>query len=139
VNRHFTLKPALYVVGLLIVVLGLSMLIPGFVDMAAGDTDWRGFFIAGAGTVTVGLLFIFTNREERITLSRRQAFVLTVLSWLAIATYSADPIFISRFNISYTDAIFEEITGLTTTRSTVLTGLDTAPPAIFLWRTLLQR
>jgi trk system potassium uptake protein TrkH len=138
VNRHFTLKPALYVVGLLIVVLGLSMLIPGFVDMAAGDTDWRGFFIAGAGTVTVGLLFIFTNREERITLSRRQAFVLTVLSWLAMATFSAVPFFFSRLNISYTDAFFEAISGLTTTGSTVLTGLDTAPPGILLWRSLLQ-
>jgi trk system potassium uptake protein TrkH len=106
--------------------------------MAAGDTDWRGFFIAGAGTSIVGLLFIFTNREERIMLSRRQAFVLTVLSWLAMAAFSAVPFFFSRLNISYTDAFFEAISGLTTTGSTVLTGLDTAPPGILLWRSLLQ-
>lgn len=136
--RQLSLKPALYVVGLLIVVLGIAMLIPGFVDMAAGDVDWRGFFIAGAGTATVGFLFIFTNHEERIFLSRRQAFVLTVLSWLAVAAFSAIPFFFSRLNISYTDAFFEAISGLTTTGSTVLTGLDTAPPGILLWRSLLQ-
>ncbi|GAB3439207.1 TrkH family potassium uptake protein [Insolitispirillum peregrinum] len=136
--RSFSLKPALYVVGMLIVVLGVFMLVPGFVDVAAGDSDWRGFFIAGAGTSIVGLLFLLANREERITLNRRQAFVLTVLSWLLVAACSAVPFFFSRLNISYTDAFFEAISGLTTTGSTVLTGLDTAPPGILLWRSLLH-
>lgn len=136
--RALSLKPALYVVGTLVVILGVSMIIPGFVDIAAGDPDWRGFFIAGAGTSIVGLLFMLTNREEHILLNRRQAFVLTVLSWLAVAAFSAVPFFFSRLNISYTDAFFEAISGLTTTGSTVLTGLDTAPPGILLWRSLLH-
>lgn len=133
-----SLKPALFVLGLLLSVLGASMAIPGVVDLMAGDVDWMGFFIGAVVTVMSGLMLVLANHEDKVSLTRRQAFVLTVLSWLGVAAFSAIPFVFSRLGLSYTDAFFEAISGLTTTGSTILTGLDTAPPGVLLWRSLLQ-
>ena len=75
---------------------------------------------------------------KRLTFSRHQAFLLTVLSWLGVAAFSAFPFYLSRLNMSYTDSFFEAISGLTTTGATVMTGLDSTPPGILLWRSLLH-
>jgi trk system potassium uptake protein TrkH len=65
-------------------------------------------------------------------------FLLTSLSWIAISAFSALPLMFSQLQLSYTDAFFESISGITTTGSTVLVGLDTMPRDILLWRALLQ-
>jgi len=130
--------PVLFVLGLLLTVLGLAMIIPGIVDLWAGDTDWAGFLVGAAVITLVGLLLCLTNRGEEIALDRHQAFILTVASWVSIAAAAAVPFVFSRLHLSYTDAFFEAISGLTTTGSTVITGLDSAPPGLLLWRSLLQ-
>ncbi len=130
--------PVFFVLGLLLTVLGLAMIIPGVVDLLAGDTDWAGFLIGAAVIVLTGLLLCLTNRGEGIALDRHQAFILTVASWLSIAAAAAVPFVFSRLHLTYTDAFFEAISGLTTTGSTVIVGLDTAPPGLLLWRSLLQ-
>lgn len=136
--QHLSLQPVLYVLGLLISVLGLSMAIPGVVDLAVGDVDWIGFFIGAGVTFLMGGLLVLSNRTEQVTLSLRQAFLLTVGGWVFMAAFSAIPFVFSRLELSYTDAFFEAISGLTTTGSTILTGLDTAPPGILVWRSILQ-
>lgn len=136
--NRLSLQPVLYVVGLLVAVVGLAMLVPGVADLAYGDMDWHGFFIGGGFTMLVGGLLVFANRTSSLTMSLRQAFLLTVSGWVFTAAFSAIPFFFSRLNMSYTDAFFEAISGLTTTGSTVLTGLDSAPPGVLLWRSLLQ-
>ncbi|GAA0590761.1 TrkH family potassium uptake protein [Caenispirillum bisanense] len=136
--NRLSLQPVLYVIGLLITVVGLAMLVPGIVDLAYGDIDWRGFFIGGGFTVLVGGMLITTNRTSTITMSLRQAFLLTVFGWVFTAGFSAIPFVFSRLDLSYTDAFFEAISGLTTTGSTVLIGLDTAPPGVLVWRSVLQ-
>ena len=124
----FTLKPVLFVLGELLAILGVFMFVPGFVDAWSGDADWMGFFIASGFTTLTGLLLVFTNFERHLTLNRRQAFLLTALSWVGISAFSAMPFTFSRLSLSYTDALFEAVSGLTTTGSTVITGLDVAPP-----------
>jgi len=133
-----SLRPVLFVLGCMLVILGVAMAVPGVVDWAAGDVDWTGFFVGAAVTTVTGLLLMLANREDRILLSRRQAFVLTVAVWVGVSVFSAVPFVFSRLDLSFTDAFFEAISGLTTTGSTVLTGLDQAPPGILVWRSLLQ-
>ncbi|WP_245183723.1 TrkH family potassium uptake protein [Haematospirillum sp. H1815] len=137
-NSPLGLRPVLFVVGAFLTILGVAMLVPAAVDLAGGDPDWVSFFVSGALTVLVGLLLTFANFDRNITLSRHQAFLLTVLSWLGVTAFSAMPFHLSRFRMSYTDAFFEAISGLTTTGATVITGLDLAPPGILLWRSLLH-
>ena len=71
-------------------------------------------------------------------MTTRQAFVMTVMVWIALSAFGALPFYWSGLVPTYTDAFFESISGLTTTGATVMTGLDTMPPGILLWRGILQ-
>ncbi|MBT5352945.1 MAG: TrkH family potassium uptake protein, partial [Rhodospirillales bacterium] len=71
-------------------------------------------------------------------LNIRQAFLMTTLAWVLLAIFASIPFRFSSLGLSFTDAFFEAMSGLTTTGSTVITGLDFAPPGILLWRSLLQ-
>mgnify|MGYP003759029751 CR=1 FL=1 len=74
--------------------------------------------------------------DKKINL--HQAFLLTSLSWITIAIFGALPLFFSKLNLSFTDAFFESMSGITTTGSTIITNLENAPKSILLWRALLQ-
>jgi trk system potassium uptake protein TrkH len=81
---------------------------------------------------------VLTNRMERYRMNLRQAFVMTALCWIMAAVFGAMPMAFSRIGLSYTDAFFEAMSGITTTGSTVIAGLDKAPRGLLLWRALLQ-
>lgn len=134
----FDLRPIFYVIGLLMVPLGISMLIPAAVDAVQDNPDQYVFLFSAAITLFFAFSFILANRDIREDLSLKQAFLLTTLSWLVLPAVGAIPLYLSEYNLSYTDAYFEAMSGLTTTGSTVISGLDTAPPGLLLWRALLQ-
>ncbi len=83
----------------------------------------------GAGLILWGL----THRFQR-ELKARDGFILVVLAWLGMAAFATFPLMSHLLDLSFTDAYFEAISGLTTTGATVLTNLDYLPPAINLWR-----
>ena len=132
------LRPVLFAVGILLATLGVAMLLPAAVDAAAGEPEWRAFLASAALCLFIGGGLVLTNRGGRAELSARQAFVLTTMSWVVIAAFGALPLTFSGVGLSYTDAFFEAMSGITTTGSTVISGLDAAPPGLLLWRALLQ-
>ena len=132
------LRPIAFVIGLLLAVLAVAMLIPAVVDAIIGHPDWQVFTAAAGVTLFVAGIMIFTSRSGWSGFSLRQAFIMTNMAWLVIATFGALPFAFSELELSYTDAFFESMSGVTTTGSTVITGLDSAPPGILLWRALLQ-
>jgi trk system potassium uptake protein TrkH len=136
------LRPVLYLVGGVLVALGLLMLLPALVDLASGHPDWRVFAQSSAITVGVGLvLALLTRTRLDQGLSLRQALIVTPMSWTVVATFGALPMWLSGYGTlagSFTNAFFESMSGLTTTGSTVIVGLDAAPPGLLLWRALLQ-
>jgi trk system potassium uptake protein TrkH len=134
----FDLRPVLFVVGVLLSILAAAMLIPALVDLAAGHADWTVFVGASAITLFVGVALAITSRGSGYSLGVRQAFLLTTLLWAVIAAFGALPFMFSELRMSYTDAFFESMSGITTTGSTVIVGLDEAPPGLLLWRALLQ-
>ena len=89
-------------------------------------------------TLFVGVAMVLTSRAGAMNLSIRQAFLMTTLSWLAITLFASLPFHYSGLGLSFTDAFFEAMSGITTTGSTVITGLDQAPRGILVWRALLQ-
>ncbi len=131
-------RPALFVIGILLVTLALAMLAPFAVDLAAGNLDWQVFASAGLLTLFVGGVLVLTNRAPVSHLTIRQTFILTAASWLVLTMFAALPFLFSELEMSYTDAFFEAMSGITTTGSTVITTIDTAPHGILLWRALLQ-
>ncbi|MEA1938562.1 MAG: TrkH family potassium uptake protein, partial [Pseudomonadota bacterium] len=90
-------------------------------------------------SLVFGMLLALSHRGEFGSLSLRQTFVLTTLSWLVMAAFASVPFMLSDWaKMSPTDAFFEAMSGLTTTGSTVIIGLGQAPDGLLLWRALLQ-
>jgi trk system potassium uptake protein TrkH len=131
-------RPIFLVLGLLLSTLGVGMLLPALVDAASGNPDWRVFLASAAVSLFIGIALILTNRFGSSEINVRQAFLLTTLSWVVTAAFGALPFMFSDLGLTYTDAFFESMSGVTTTGSTVIVGLDDAPPGILLWRSLLQ-
>jgi trk system potassium uptake protein TrkH len=140
-RKNLNFGPVFYVVGILLSTLAVSMSIPMLTDMYYGNPDWKIFFICILATAFFGGTLVLTNAagKKGFTINIRQAFLLTSLSWVTLATFASLPLWLSTdLRLSFTDAFFEAMSGITTTGSTVITGLDEAPPGILIWRALLQ-
>ena len=131
-------RPIFLVIGILLATLALIMLVPTAVDGFSGNPDWEVFAISSGVTLFVGVAMALTSRAGAMKLTLRQAFAMTTLSWLTLTFFASLPFAYSELNLSFTDAFFEAMSGITTTGSTVITGLDKAPTGILLWRALLQ-
>lgn len=131
-------RPIFFVNGILLLIMAVSMMVPSFVDLAAGNDDWRAFAAAQLVTAFVGFSLILTNRHDSFRMSLKETFLLTNVSWILIAGFAALPFCFSDVNLGFTQAFFESMSGLTTTGSTVIVGLDNLPPGILLWRGMLQ-
>jgi trk system potassium uptake protein TrkH len=131
-------RPILLVIGFLLSILALGMMVPAFVDYAHDNPDWLVFLMSGALTLFIGVLLILANRAAQLRFTLRQAFLMTTLSWIVLPGFAAIPFLLADPDISYTDAFFEAMSGITTTGSTVMTGLDLMPPGLLLWRGVLQ-
>lgn len=131
-------RPVFYICGILLVILSATMLIPTLVDLAYKHADWRVFGAAQIVTAFVGFALIFANRQKKFTMSIRETFILTTISWVLMAAFGALPLYLSNLGIDYTRAFFESMSGITTTGSTILSGLDKMPPGILIWRQILQ-
>ena len=134
---HIDLTPVTRVVGLMLCGLAAVMLVPAAVDAAFANPDWIAFAESAAVTGFIGgAMVLATSGGRAFELNLRQAFLLTVACWLGVTAFAALPFL--GLGLDYTDAFFEAISGITTTGSTVIAGLDTLPPGILLWRSLLQ-
>jgi trk system potassium uptake protein TrkH len=135
-------RPVALVTGALVAALGVTMLIPMFADIASHDPahqqDWTAFATGAIISIFVGVGAATASWGPIETLSVRQGFLLTSTSWVALVAFGALPLALGELHLSYTDAFFEATSGLTTTGSTVIVGLDDAPPGALLWRSMLQ-
>lgn len=116
------LRPILFVIGIMLSALGVAMFAPMFVDMAYGASDWKVFAISGAFTTLTGVSLAIANQTFGADLRIRGAFLLTTLSWVLMSVFSAIPFFLAQLNLSITDSLFEAVSGITTTGSTVIVG-----------------
>lgn len=133
------IRPVGYVIGLLVAILGATMVLPLLVDLAEGQGHWRAFLQSGVITVlTGGLIALSCANGVKQGLSIQQTFLLTTGVWLALPIFGALPFMLGATELNFVDAFFESMSGLTTTGSTVLSGLDDLPRGILLWRGVLQ-
>lgn len=132
------LRPVFFVVGLMIAALGISMFAPMLVDLLYQDRSWRTFGISGVLTSLLGAALSLATYTPHPDLRARGAFLLTVFSWIALSAFAALPFLMNPMEMDLTDALFEAVSGITTTGSTAITGLDNLPKGILLWRAVLQ-
>ena len=128
---------ALAVVGLvgrIVFVFSLLMLVPLAFALAAHDPAEQAFLVSMALTAGSGLAMSATMRRFRRELQARDGFLLVTLTWLLLPAFGALPMLLAIPGLSFTDGYFEAMSGLTTTGATVLTGLETLPVSINVWR-----
>ena len=113
------------------------MVIPIVIQIIYGELD-SSFIGAGIITIIFGILFFLANLDHDKKLNLQQAFLLTSLSWLSIAIFGSLPFIFSSLQLSITDSLFESMSGITTTGSTIIINLNDSPKGILLWRALLQ-
>ena len=127
------------ILGLLLMVFSLTMLPPVGVSLYYADGSHGAFLAACAWLVAVGAVVWWPVRRDRRDLRLRDGFVVVTLFWTVLGTAGALPLYISpQPVIGLTDAVFEAVSGLTTTGATILVGLDTLPRSILYYRQQLQ-
>ena len=120
------------VIGLLLIGLGAAMLVPAAVDPA----DALQFIMSATITLFFGAALFLANRTPEYRIDVRQAYLLTSGAWTVLPLFAALPFALSGIGI--TDAVFESVSGVTTTGSTILTRIDFRPPSLLFWRAMLQ-
>jgi trk system potassium uptake protein len=133
-----SVRHSLYVIGAFLLVLAASMLVPAAADGANGDPDWVVFALSAFTTAFAGTALLFGFRQPGSIFQRRTGYLITVGSWVFVVGFGSLPLLFSSLNIDVADAVFETMSALTTTGSTVLVGLDTMPKGILLWRSIMQ-
>jgi len=135
------LRPIVFVIGVLQLVVTAILLAPiGYILTVGTDTDRNllAFLTTSGATLLAGVPMIYFARGANFRLVPRQLYLLTVASWVTVAVFCAIPFALSDLHMSAVDSLFETVSGITTTGSTVLSALDTLPTSILLWRALLQ-
>tara|TARA_A100001015_G_scaffold59794_1_gene65944 strand:+ start:913 stop:2286 length:1374 start_codon:yes stop_codon:yes gene_type:complete len=107
-------------------------------DLYYKNDDWVQFFYSSLITFFIGIILNISFRKKNIKLGIREAFVLTISSWIIISIFGSLPFIYSSSNLTYTDAFFESVSGITTTGSTVISNLEDLSEGILIWRSLLQ-
>jgi len=129
--------PVLNVLSVVLVIFALAMAVPLAVSFFYGDAALHAYDEAFLITLAAGsALWIFT-RGRRRELQPRDGFLLVALTWTVVPAFATLPLIIYLPELSFTDAYFETVSGLTTSGATVLTGLDRLPPSINFWRMFL--
>ncbi len=133
------IRPVGYVIGLVVVALGASMLIPMALDMISDNGHWGIFAESAILTMLCGgLVSLACSNGVRAGLSIQQTFLLTTGVWLVLPVFGCLPFLFGATEARVVDGFFEAMSGLTTTGSTVFSGLDDLPEGLLLWRSMLQ-
>lgn len=130
------LRPVFLALGLMTALLGGAMLPCAWADYISGEESWQIFLVSSFGSMFIGFCLAILSGGGAPRTGPREAFFLTVLIWMVLPAIAAIPFVAS--NMTITDAWFESVSGLTTTGSTILTGLDDLPKGLLLWRAILQ-
>jgi trk system potassium uptake protein TrkH len=131
------LSPTLFVISATMLAVGDLMLIPAAVGWFSPFYDAEPFLYSALIILMPALIINLTSRRPDIAILPRHAFTVTTTVWVIAAVGGALPIAMHP-GITFTDAFFESMSGITTTGSTVLVGLDRKSPALLLWRSKLQ-
>ena len=131
-------RPIFLVLGFMLIILGIGMILPILIDLFFGNSDWIAFAISSLITCFFGIAIVISTNTKIKNLNIRQAFLITVISWVILPLFSSMPFMLSKLSLGFTDAFFESMSGITTTGATVILDLDNTNPGILIWRSILQ-
>lgn len=133
-----TLRVISFIIGVFLLILAASMVVPMATLVIMDEKEHLSAFIWGCLiTAVAGLALLLPGRPQNNHLRPRDLYLLTTSIWVAVCVFAALPMMFLQ-HLSYTDAFFETMSGITTTGATVLTNLDNSSAGILMWRSLLQ-
>ena len=132
-----TNKTVFFLIGILLIVLGTSMLAPYLLQIILKEGS-HSFISASFVTIFIGMLFILANLEKEFKLNLKQTFLFSSLAWVMIALFGSLPFILSTQDFTFSEAFFESMSGITTTGATIISDLDNTPKSILLWRAIMQ-
>jgi len=133
-----SVRAAIHIAAIFGIYLSLAMLVPAFVDFYFRNPDWQVFALSAFFTGGLSLATALATQGRNVTANARFGFLIVNLLWATTAFVGAVPLMASSLSLDLADAVFESVSALTTTGSTVIVGLDTLPPGLLIWRSLLQ-
>jgi trk system potassium uptake protein TrkH len=131
-------KPIALVGGTVICAAGFLLFIPLITEIIYKTESWQSYAVPILLYLIVGGSLVIANQNVELKISIKEAFIITVLSWVLLAILCAIPFIYTQTKLSMTDALFESMSGITTTGATVLNDIDYLPKGILIWRALLQ-
>ncbi|MFZ1705496.1 MAG: potassium transporter TrkG [Saprospiraceae bacterium] len=135
---QFNLQPISNVLGVLMIIFGLSILSCGFVAYFNNGFDTQAIFKAGTVTFFFGILLWTYKFRSETRVNKKEGYLIVALAWIFMGIFGAFPYYFSGVTPHFTDAIFESISGLTTTGASVFTEIEALPKGILMWRSLSQ-
>ncbi|HSH84628.1 MAG TPA: potassium transporter TrkG [Guyparkeria sp.] len=125
--------------GLLLMVFGLTFVPPWFVGWLMGDDDLSPFLLSFVVSISLGGLLWGLTRQYRREMKLRDGLLIVVSFWMVLGLIGATPIYLQpELGLSFSQAVFESVSGITTTGATVITGLDELPRSLLFYRQQLQ-
>ena len=132
-----SLRPTFRFLAILVMFLSLCLFIPGLIDYFSGESqNFYLFKIAGFSFIAAIPVWLLSRKAH--SFSNRDVFLVTVFSWVLASIFGSFPFYFSGYFPSYPDALFEAVSGVTTTGATILTDIESLPKSILLWRAFLQ-
>ncbi|MBI2829552.1 MAG: TrkH family potassium uptake protein [Chloroflexi bacterium] len=132
------LRVVSHYLGLVIFGVGLLMVVPLGWSLYYQEPDTFAFLFSIGITVGAGLLLLLLSAGPREKLSTREALAFVTFAWLFASAFSALPYMLAGVLPGYLDALFEAVSGYTTTGSSVFTVVETLPHGILMWRAFTQ-
>ena len=133
-----SIKPIAFISGSLICATGFFLFLPLVTEIIYKTDQWQAYSIPIILYLIVGGSLVIINKDVDIEVDLKSGFFITVFSWILLCLICAIPFMYAKSNLNWVDAIFESMSGLTTTGATILTNLDDLPKGILFWRSLLQ-
>lgn len=133
------LGPTLLILGAILNILALFMLVPLALSITYNSDNQLAFFSSATITSLVGIVFLLIGKKSRLDFMQpRQVFLITTAAWTGVSLFSALPFILIDHPLTIADAVFEAVSGVTSTGSSVMAGLDALPRDILLWRSMLN-
>jgi len=133
-SARFDPAPIIFFAGVILTFMGGGMLVPAAVDLAAGNQDYKVFLACAGITSFSGACMAASTYRIGARMRSREVLLAVPTTWIFVDAFASLPFMFSELRLSLTDAVFETMSGLTATGSTVIVGLDSAPPGILMWR-----
>ena len=130
-------RPVLFVVGMMLVALAIAMLVPAMASYASEQGLRFPFLVSAAASGFVGGSALIVGWERRGSINVREGFLATAVSWTLASVAAALPLYMTGL-VDFTDAMFEAMSGLTTTGSSIFPSVENLPAGILIWRSIIS-